>query len=114
MADPRGILKVTVNDKEYTLSLGMSALADLQSKHGQDCLEKLNAPDDAGDNWMPNLAIVVDLVVFALMRYHPDDAGKYLADDILASSNDVLPNLMQAAFPDKSSEMGEAKGTLKA
>lgn len=113
MSDPRGSLKVTANGEEYTLFVGMSVLADLQAKHGQDVLEHLDAPDGAGENWMPDLSIVTDLFLGALQRFHPD-ADRWLVDDIIVENGEALPQLMQASFPDAKEKAGNAKGRKKA
>ena len=112
MADPRGALKVTAGGQEYTLWLGMSVLADLQAKHGDDVLTKLEAPADAGLNWLPPLRIIVDLLLGALQRHHADVADQYLVDDILAENSEVFASLMAAAFPDQ--QPGNAKRPKRA
>lgn len=111
MTDPRGALKVTAGGNEYTLWLGMSVLADLQDKHGNDVLNQVDAPADAGANWLPPLRIVVDLLLGALQRYHPD-ADKYTVDEIMADAPDVFERLMAAAFPDP--QGGNAKRPKRA
>lgn len=113
MADVRGSLKVQAGVEDYTLFVGMSVLADLQAKHGQDVLEKLDAPEGASENWMPDLKIVTDLFVGALQRFH-SDADRWIVDDIIAQNADVLPQLMQAAFPDAKPETGNVKSRKKA
>lgn len=99
MAGARGTLCVTLGGDEYTLFLGMSVIADLQDKHGQDVLEKLQPPAGAGPNWVPDLGLVVDVVQGALQRHHSDTADRWLVDDILAEHAEVLGELMGAAFP---------------
>lgn len=112
MADVRGSLKVQANGEEYTLFVGMSVLADLQAKHGQDVLSKLEAPDGAGNDWMPDLSIVTDLFVGALQRFH-EGADRWVADDVIAENAEVLPKLMQASFPD-AKPVGNVKSRKKA
>jgi len=113
MADVRGSLKVTASGEEYTLFVGMSVLAGLQAKHGQDVLERLDAPEGAGAGWMPDLSIVTDLFLGALERYHPD-ADRWLVDDIIAENGEALTELMQASFPDPEAQAGNVKGRKKA
>lgn len=100
MATVTGAVTVVANGKDYTLWLGFSVLAELQGKHGQDVLERLDPPADAGPNWMPDLGIVRDLFLGALERYHSDEADRWLVDDILAQNGDALGKLMAGAFPD--------------
>jgi hypothetical protein len=100
MADPRGLLKLTAGGREYRLWVGMSVLAELQEKHGQDVLQRLEAPPDAGAAWVPPLAVFVDLMLGALQRYHADEADRFLVDELLSENMGALPLLLQAAFPD--------------
>ena len=113
MADIRGSMTVTANGEYYTLFVGMSVLAGLQAKHGQDVLEKLDPPEGAGPNWMPDLSIVTDLFLGALQRFH-DDADRWLVDDIIAENGDALTQLMQASFPDAKEPAGNVKSRKKA
>lgn len=111
----KGKLTVTADGRDFTLFVGMSVLADLQAKHGQDVLEQLDAPEGAGENWMPDLAIVTDLFLGALQRYHADEADRWLVDDIIAENTDALPQLMGASFPDMPEDApGNPKGPKKA
>lgn len=110
MPDPRGAVKVGARGSEYTLWLGMSVLAELQGKHGNEFLGKLDAPADAGPQWLPPLQIVVDLFVASLQRYHAVEADRYLVDEILAENSDVLQRLLAAAFPDQESSEGNGRG----
>lgn len=115
MADVRGAFTVSANGKDYTLWLGMSVLAELQAKHGDDVLTKLDAPEGAGPNWLPPLQIIVDLFLGALQRYHANEADQYLVDDILAENGDAFAGLMAAAFPDqKAKPSGNAKRPKRA
>lgn len=109
MPDPRGAVKVLARGKEYTLWLGMSVLADLQCKHGNDVLEKLEAPPGAGPQWLPPLQIVVDLFLASLQRYHDAEADRYLVDEILSENGDVLQRLLAAAFPDQEPSEGNGR-----
>ena len=106
-------MKVQANGEEYTLFVGMSVLADLQAKHGQDVLTQLEAPEGSGENWMPDLSIVTDLFLGALQRFHPD-ADRWIADDIIAENAEALPMLMQASFPDAKPSSGNVKSRKKA
>lgn len=108
MTDPRGLLTVTAGGKEYRLWLGMSVLADLQSKHGQDVFTKMDPPAGAGAEWLPDLNILIDMFLLALCRYHPD-ADRYLVDEVLAENADVFPKLMAAAFPEPDGDKGNAR-----
>jgi hypothetical protein len=107
MADPTGILRVTVNGAEYKLHLGWSVLAELQDRHGQDFLMQVSPPDGAPENWLPPLRIVVDVIEGALQRYHPEEASRWLADDILANCPGVLGRLMATAFPEQKEGNGK-------
>jgi len=109
MADPRGLFRLKHGDRELRLWLGMSVLAELQAKHGRGVLEQMQAPENAGPNWIPPLQIVVDLFLGALQRYHSDEADRYLVDELLAENPGAYYALLQLAFPDQ----GEAKGNGK-
>lgn len=111
MTNTTGKVEVTANDRDYTLWLGFSVLADLQDKHGQDVIARLDPPADAGDNWMPDLGIVRDLFLGALQRYHGEEADRWLVDDILAQNGGAINRLIQAAFPD--ADEGAPKGNRK-
>lgn len=113
MTDPRGALKVTANGQEYTLWLGMSGLAELQSKHGQDVLGKLEPPEGAGDAWVPDLNIVLDLLMASLQRHH-ESADRFTADEIFAENEGVVLRLLTAAFPDQKPASGNAKRPKRA
>jgi hypothetical protein len=110
MADPRGLLKLTAGGKEYRLHFGMSVLADLQTQHGQDVLQRL----DTGNGAAPDLNIVIDLFLLALQRHHADEASRYLVDDLLAENDGALGRMMQAAFPDVQDSPGNGKRPKRA
>lgn len=113
MTDPRGALTVQAGGKSYTLWLGMSVIAGLQGKHGQDVLQRLEPPAGASDAWMPDLNIVVDLFQLALQRYHAD-ADRYVVDEILAENVGALQSMLAAAFPEQSADKGgKASGNAK-
>lgn len=113
MSDPRGVMVVTAGGREYRLHLGMSVLAELQGRHGQDCMARLDPPADAPPNWMPPLALVVDLIQGALQRYHADEADRFLVDDIIAENQGAFNQLMAAAFPSDAGQAGAARGNGK-
>ena len=113
MGDIRGSMKVTANGEEYTLFVGMSVLADLQAKHGQDFIAALEAPKDAPKNWTPDLSVVTDLFLGALQRFHPE-ADRWLVDDIIAQNGEAFGALMDATFPDQTAQSGNAKSRKKA
>lgn len=100
MAHPAGSVSLKANDKEYRLHLGMSVLADIQDKHGQDVLSRLEPPEGAPKDWMPELGIVVDILLGALQRHHADEADRWLVDDLIHQNPDGFDKLMEAAFPD--------------
>lgn len=101
--DTRGTLHITAGGRAYKLWMGMSVLADMQALHGADALEKVEPPAGAGPNWMPPLAIILDLVRGSLKRFHAEEIASdpYLADDILAENPEMFAELMAAAFPDQ-------------
>lgn len=115
MTNVTGAVRVKANGQEYTLWLGFSGLAAVQEKHGQDVMERLNPPDDAPESWLPELAIVRDLFMEALQRYHAEEADCWLVDDIINQNRDVFDLLTTAAFPDqdKSKPAGHASGNGK-
>ena len=100
MSHAQGKVTVTVDGRDFILFVGMSVLADLQAKHGQDVLERLDRPEGAPESWMPDLAVVTDLFMGALQRYHADEADRWLVDDIIAENADALTQLMGGSFPD--------------
>lgn len=108
MSDPRGLLILKANGKEYKLWMGMSSLADLQAKHGRNFADKLQP--DAG---LPDLGVITDLFLFGLQRYHSEEADRYLVDDILSQNMDALGRLMAAAQPDPEKESGEGNGEAR-
>ena len=118
MADPRGTFRLTCNGKEYRLHLGMSVLADLQAKHGSNVFQKLERPAGAGNDWIPDLAIVIDFFFAALQRHHgADDAAldRYLVDDMLAENPGAFAGMMAVAFPDqKAAPAGNGKRPKRA
>ena len=110
MTHPKGELIVSAGGKDYRLHLGVSILADLQAKHGQDVISRLDPPVGAADDWVPELQIIVDLFVGALQRYHRDEADRYLVDDIMSENATSWQDLLQAAFPEpKAPTSGNAK-----
>ena len=113
MADSRGALKVTAGGQDYTLWLGMSGLAEMQAKHGQDVLQKLEPPEGADAAWVPDLNIVLDLLMASLQRYH-DDADRFVADEIFAENEGVVLHLLSAAFPEQKPASGNAKRPKRA
>ena len=114
MANVKGSLKATANGKDYTLHMGMSGLADLQEIHGQDVLSKLDPPEGAGPDWVPNIKIITDLVLIALQRHHGDEADKYLVDDLTSENADLFSDLVQAMFPDQKPQSGNVKRPKRA
>lgn len=114
MTSGRGAFSVKAGGKNYTLWLGMSVLGDLQDKHGQDVLQRLDPPAGADPDWLPPLSIVVDLFLGALQRYHADEADKYLVDEIMAENATAFQSMMAAAFPDqKGAETGNGRKVKK-
>ena len=119
MNDPRGVVSVQAGGKPYRLHLGMSVLAEVQAKHGQDALQRLEPPPGAGPAWMPPMQIVVDLIAGSLRRYHAEEieADPFLVDDIVAENQGAFSDLMAAAFPDPGpakAKAGNVKGPKRA
>lgn len=100
MTNPRGDVFLTANKKKYHLWLGMSVLSEIQAKHGQDALGKLEPPEDAPESWMPPLDILTDVFLGALQRYHADEADRWLVDDIIAQNDDAFMSLMSESGPE--------------
>lgn len=110
MTDPRGLLVLTAGGREWRLWMGMSVLAELQAKHGQGVLHRLDRPEGAPAGWMPKFAIVVDLLVGCLQRYHAEEADKYVADEIVQEHGvEVVLRLVSAGFPDQETKPGNRK-----
>jgi len=112
MTSPKGELVLSAGGQEYRLRLTMSAIGEVQRKHGDDFATKLEAPKDAPEGWLPPLYIVVDVVIEALQRHHKG-AGRDLADDLLSEHPDLFTQLMAASFPDQS-DAGNGQGTKAA
>ena len=112
MANSTGMLTVTVDGKDYRLWLGFSGLANLQEKHGSEFISRLDAPDDAPEGWLPDFAILRDMLLEALERFHADEADRWLVDEIWAASPDVVGKLLAASFPDQV-QSGGASGNAK-
>ena len=110
MTHPKGELIVSAGGHEYRLHLGISVLADLQAKHGQDVISRLDPPADVGDDWVPDLSIITDMFLGALQRYHADVADRWLVDDIMAENAASWQDLLQAAFP---SPKAQTSGNVK-
>lgn len=108
MTNATGALTVSVGDKSYRLWLGFSGLAELQAKHGADFVQKFSPPENAPENWLPDLSLVSDLVLEGLQRYHATEADRWLVDDILSSEPTAIEKLFEAAFPDQ--VKGDAQG----
>lgn len=98
--NPTGLLEMEAGGKTYRLHLGMSVLAKVQAKHGKGFDDLL-----AGGDGLPNLAVIHDLFLGALERYHPE-ADKYVVDDLIAENISAVGDLMAASFP---SAEGKAK-----
>lgn len=116
MADPRGTFAVEANGETYRLWLGMSVLADLQAKHGDDVLQQLSPPPGAGSDWVPPLRVIIDMLMGSLERFHADEADRFLVDDILSQNGagPVMEGLMAAAFPDQKPAAGNGKRPKRA
>lgn len=99
MANAKGTFLAKAGGVSYTLSLGFSGLADLQAEHGQDVLEKLEPPEGASAQWVPDFAIVVSLVLVALQRNHSEEATRWTVDDLIQENPDLFDKLLSAAFP---------------
>lgn len=108
MINPKGELSVTARGQSYTLYFSMSVIAKLQSKHGRDVMEQLEPPEGASRNWLPDMAIVCDIIGFSLECYHADEATRWLADHILDENPTVIRDIIKAAYPDASK--GNAAG----
>jgi hypothetical protein len=100
--NPTGGLTLQANGKDYRLHLGFSVLADVQAKHGGEFDKLFNG--DSGP--VPNLALVRDLFLGALERYHGDEVDAYLVDDLIAQNADALGLLLTSSMP---SAEGKAK-----
>jgi len=104
-ADPQGVLVLRANGDDYRLHLGMSVMAEVQAKHGKDFDDLLSGASGA----VPKLAVIHDLFMGALERFHanvPD--RRFLVDDLIAQNPDALGELTAAASPDASAE-GKAR-----
>ena len=94
---PLGELIVEAKGKTYRLHFGMSVIADLQAKYG-DKVEAILTQTESGG--LPDMAIVGDIFLFSLQRYHSAEADRWLVDDIVSANANLLPKLMGTAFPD--------------
>jgi hypothetical protein len=107
MVNPKGTIVAKAGGVSYTLALGFSALAELQSEHGQDVLERLEPPAGASEMWMPDLAIIVSLILQSLQRHHGDvavpgdAAGRWIVDDLILENENLFDKILDAAFPSR-------------
>jgi hypothetical protein len=106
MANPKGELRVKARGKEYRLHLGMSVLADLQEKFGDDLDKVFSQPSDGK---LPDLRNTITVFMAALQRYHSEEADRWLVDDIITENQNSFAELVSATFPDA----GEAKDSPK-
>ena len=114
MSDPRGAVTVHVDGQPYRLWLGMSVLAEMQGRYGQDVLSRLDPPADAPAGWMPDLHIVRDLIAMTLERFHADKVDdRWFVDDLLAQNADAFTQVMQANAAEDAPK-GNRKGPKRA
>lgn len=105
MTDVTGAYRAKLGGKEYTFWVGWSVLAELQERHGQDALERLDPPKGAPETWLPPMAVLLDLMVGALRRFHSGEVSdqveaRYLVDDLIAANPGLPFRILQAAFPE--------------
>ena len=108
MADVTGALHHEFGGKTYTLRLTMSVLAQMQARHGDDFLSRFNAAEVAKS---PPFALMIDMVTLSLvrgMRLAEAEAAD-LADDMLTGDNELVANLLAAAFPDAKANVGNGQ-----
>ncbi len=110
MANPTGAKMMKAGGKEYRLHLGMSVLADLQEKFGDD-FDNLLTPPEGGK--MPKLRVIQDVFMAALQRHHADVADRWLVDDIIAENADAFTSLLSTSFPDAKEAEGDGKAGKK-
>lgn len=98
MADVTGALHHDFAGKTYRLRLTWGVLADLQGKHGDDFLSRLEVV--AGK--LPPFALMIDIVAGALVKGERMDEAdaRDLADDMLTADPELVSRLLLAAFPD--------------
>lgn len=113
MSNPTGALTVVVGRKSYRLWLGFSGIAALQEKHGSDFITRLQPPEDAGEDWLPDFSVLFDMILESLQRYHSDVADRWLVDEIWSESPHIVGALFSAAFPDQT-QSGDAAGNVQA
>lgn len=63
-----GTVALKMGGTEYTLVMDWAALADVQTKHGENCFEGLYAQRD--------LKKIADMVAAAAKRHHPELTAK--------------------------------------
>lgn len=112
MGNARGIITVRVNDADYQLHLGMSVLADVQERHGNDALSQLDPPEGAPKGWLPPLRIVIDVMAGSLRRFHPDEArDQFFVDDLITQNPNAFDALMRAnAAPPEAGKAARSAG----
>lgn len=115
MADPRGIVKLRANGKEYKLHFGMSVIADLESAHGTEEVNKiLGVGVKPNENWRPSGQMAIDLILFSLRRFHEDEADKYLVDDILSENASAIESVLNGSTPEKKPTSGNGRKPRRA
>lgn len=109
MTSPKGELILSAGGAKYRLHFGWSGIADMQAKYGQDFMTRLQPPEDAPEDWLPDFSVIVDLIAIGLERYHKDAVNKWLVDDIVKENPGAFDLLMKDTFPDQS-DAGNGKG----
>lgn len=106
MADVTGTLHQDFGGKSYKLRLTWGVLADLQGKHGDDFLSRLEVVDGK----LPPFGLMIDIVAKSLVKGERMGEGdaEDLADDMLTVDPELVSRLLQAAFPDAGGNGGAA------
>ena len=111
MANVTGAVDVVARGKSYCLWLSFSGLAELQAKHGNGFIAKLDKPEDAPEDWLPDFAVLADMIWESLQRFHSVEADRWLVDDIWKAEPEIATRLFAASFPDQ--VQGEKSGNGK-
>lgn len=106
MADVTGALHHAFGGKAFALRLTWGVLADLQGRHGDDFLARL----DVGEGKLPPFGLMIDIVAASLVKGEklPDAEARDIADDMLTADPELVSRLLQSAFPDAGGNGGAA------
>ncbi|WP_121062208.1 GTA-gp10 family protein [Chachezhania antarctica] len=90
----KGEVKIKVEGETYTLRMDLNAMASFEDQTGMAALDWAEKVEE-------HKALVRDMIkmVSCCLERHHEDAGKFLAGDILSEDPGILERLFTAAAP---------------